>query len=86
MSRRISCCTNSLFLVAHFHNVIISSVIFASFAGITYWFPKAFGFRLHEGWGKAAFWLTMVGYLLVFVPLYIVGLFGHDAAPAAVPT
>ena len=66
----------SMFLVAHFHNVIISSVIFASFAGITYWFPKAFGFRLHEGWGKAAFWLTMVGYLLVFVPLYIVGLLG----------
>jgi cytochrome o ubiquinol oxidase subunit I len=66
----------SMFLVAHFHNVIISSVIFATFAGITYWFPKAFGFRLHEGWGKAAFWLTMVGYLLVFVPLYIVGLLG----------
>jgi cytochrome o ubiquinol oxidase subunit I len=44
---------NSLFLVAHFHNVIIGGVLFAGFAGITYWFPKAFGFRLHEGWGKS---------------------------------
>ena len=49
---------NSLFLVAHFHNVIIGGVVFGGFAGITYWFPKAFGFRLHEGWGKAAFWFT----------------------------
>ncbi|AZO58334.1 MAG: cytochrome o ubiquinol oxidase subunit I [Mesorhizobium sp.] len=67
---------NSLFLVAHFHNVIISGVLFAAFAGFTYWFPKAFGFRLHEGWGKAAFWFTLAGYVLVFVPLYIVGLLG----------
>lgn len=67
---------NSLFLVAHFHNVIISGVLFGAFAGFTYWFPKAFGFRLHEGWGKAAFWVTLAGYILVFVPLYIVGLLG----------
>ncbi|CDX11888.1 cytochrome o ubiquinol oxidase subunit I [Mesorhizobium plurifarium] len=67
---------NSLFLVAHFHNVIISGVLFGAFAGFTYWFPKAFGFRLHEGWGKAAFWTTLAGYVLVFVPLYIVGLLG----------
>ncbi|MER8805722.1 cytochrome o ubiquinol oxidase subunit I [Mesorhizobium australicum] len=67
---------NSLFLVAHFHNVIISGVLFGAFAGFTYWFPKAFGFRLHEGWGKAAFWVTLVGYMLVFLPLYIVGLLG----------
>jgi cytochrome o ubiquinol oxidase subunit I len=66
----------SLFLVAHFHNVIISGVIFGVFAGIAYWFPKAFGFRLDEGWGKATFWLTMVAYALVFVPLYAVGLLG----------
>lgn len=67
---------NSLFLVAHFHNVIISGVLFGAFAGFTYWFPKAFGFRLHEGWGKAAFWITLAGYMLVFVPLYVVGLLG----------
>ena len=66
----------SLFLVAHFHNVIIGSVLFGAFAGYAYWFPKAFGFRLHEGLGKAAFWLTLVGFYVVFVPLYIAGLSG----------
>jgi hypothetical protein len=53
---------NSLFLVAHFHNVIIGGVLFGAFAGYTYWFPKAFGFRLHEGLGKAAFWFWIVGF------------------------
>jgi cytochrome o ubiquinol oxidase subunit I len=67
---------NSLFLVAHFHNVIIGGVVFAGFAGITYWFPKAFGFRLHEGWGKAAFWLSLLGFYVVFMPLYAAGLLG----------
>ncbi len=67
---------NSLFLVAHFHNVIIGAVLFASFAGLTYWFPKAFGFRLREGWGKAAFWLTFIGFWVVFTPLYAAGLLG----------
>jgi cytochrome o ubiquinol oxidase subunit 1 len=67
---------NSLFLVAHFHNVIIGGVVFGVFAGYTYWFPKAFGFRLHEGWGKAGFWLTLAGFYVVFVPLYVVGLMG----------
>jgi cytochrome o ubiquinol oxidase subunit I len=67
---------NSLFLVAHFHNVIIAGVVFAVFAGYTYWFPKAFGFRLDEGWGKVAFWLTQIGFVAVFTPLYVVGLMG----------
>ncbi len=67
---------NSVFLVAHFHNVIIGGVLFAGFAGLTYWFPKAFGFRLHEGWGKAAFWLTLAGFYIVFMPLYAAGLLG----------
>jgi cytochrome o ubiquinol oxidase subunit I len=67
---------NSLFLVAHFHNVIIAGVVFGAFAGLTYWFPKAFGFRLHEGWGKAAFWLTLLGFYVVFMPLYVAGLLG----------
>jgi cytochrome o ubiquinol oxidase subunit 1 len=67
---------NSLFLVAHFHNVIIGGVVFAVMAGITYWFPKAFGFRLHEGWGKAVFWLSLVGFYAVFIPLYAAGLLG----------
>jgi cytochrome o ubiquinol oxidase subunit 1 len=67
---------NSLFLVAHFHNVIIGGVLFGAFAGYTYWFPKAFGFRLHEGLGKAAFWCWIVGFYVAFMPLYIVGLMG----------
>ena len=67
---------NSLFLVAHFHNVIIGGVVFGGFAGLTYWFPKAFGFRLHEGWGKASFWFTFIGFYATFVPLYVAGLLG----------
>jgi cytochrome o ubiquinol oxidase subunit 1 len=67
---------NSLFLVAHFHNVIIGGVLFGAFAGYSYWFPKAFGFRLHEGLGKAAFWCWFVGFYLAFMPLYVLGLMG----------
>lgn len=67
---------NSLFLVAHFHNVIIGGVVFGLFAGYTYWFPKAFGFRLHDGWGKAAFWFWISGFYLAFMPLYALGLMG----------
>jgi cytochrome o ubiquinol oxidase subunit 1 len=67
---------NSLFLIAHFHNVIIGGVVFGCFAGLTYWFPKAFGFRLHEGLGKAAFWCWIVGFYLAFMPLYALGFMG----------
>jgi cytochrome o ubiquinol oxidase subunit I len=67
---------NSLFLVAHFHNVIIGGVLFGAFAGYTYWFPKAFGFRLHEGWGKAAFWFWLIGFYVAFMPLYAAGFLG----------
>ncbi len=67
---------NSLFLVAHFHNVIIGGVLFGAFAGYTYWFPKAFGFRLHEGLGKAAFGFWFVGFYVAFMPLYLLGLMG----------
>src|SRR4029079_5543170 len=67
---------NSLFLVAHFHNVIIGGVVFGLFAGYEYWFPKAFGFRLHEGLGKAAFWCWVIGFHLAFLALYLLGLLG----------
>jgi len=67
---------NSLFLVAHFHNVIIGGVVFGAFAGYTFWFPKAFGFRLHDGLGKAVFWCWLVGFWLAFAPLYALGLAG----------
>src|SRR5229473_1029170 len=67
---------NSLFLVSHFHNVLIGGMLFGAFAGYTYWFPKAFGFKLHEGLGKAAFWCWLVGFYVAFMPLYVVGLLG----------
>ncbi len=67
---------NSLFLVAHFHTMIVSGVLFGYFAGITYWFPKWFGFMLDERWGRRAFWLWLVGFLLAFGPLYLLGFMG----------
>jgi len=67
---------NSLFLVAHFHNMIIGGVLFGYFAGFTYWFPKVTGFRLNERLGKYAFWLWLVGFLLAFLPLYALGIMG----------
>lgn len=67
---------NSLFLVAHFHTMIISGVVFGFFAGITYWFPKIFGFTLHDGLGKIAAWLWSIGFVLAFGPLFVLGLMG----------
>ncbi|VFP84471.1 Cytochrome bo(3) ubiquinol oxidase subunit 1 [Candidatus Erwinia haradaeae] len=67
---------NSLFLVAHFHNVIIGGVVFGCFAGITYWFPKACGFILNETWGIRAFWFWIIGFFVSFLPLYILGFMG----------
>jgi cytochrome o ubiquinol oxidase subunit 1 len=67
---------NSLFLVAHFHNVIIGGVVFGVFAGYIFWFPKAFGFTLDERLGKIAFWLWLIGFYVSFMPLYVLGLEG----------
>ncbi|SCK47160.1 cytochrome o ubiquinol oxidase subunit 1 [Variovorax sp. HW608] len=67
---------NSLFLIAHFHNVIIGGVLFGLLAGITYWFPKAFGFKLDPFWGKCSFWFWVVGFYVAFMPLYVLGLMG----------
>ena len=67
---------NSLFLIAHFHNVIIGGVVFGCFAGITYWFPKAFGFKLDDVWGKRAFWCWITGFFVAFMPLYVLGFMG----------
>lgn len=67
---------NSLFLVAHFHTMIVTGVLFGYLAGLTYWFPKVFGFKLHERLGKCAFWCWFIGFVLAFVPLYILGLMG----------
>ncbi|HTH95600.1 MAG TPA: cytochrome o ubiquinol oxidase subunit I [Rhodocyclaceae bacterium] len=67
---------NSLFLIAHFHNVIIGGVVFGAFAAINYWFPKAFGFKLDHKWGVRSFWLWFFGFWFAFTPLYILGLMG----------
>ncbi|CAL4322814.1 Cytochrome bo(3) ubiquinol oxidase subunit 1 [Buchnera aphidicola (Pterocallis alni)] len=67
---------NSVFLVAHFHTVIIGGVVFGCFAGITYWFPKFFGFKLNELWGKRAFYFWIIGFCFAFLPLYYLGLMG----------
>ncbi|MDE2592733.1 MAG: cytochrome o ubiquinol oxidase subunit I [Burkholderiales bacterium] len=67
---------NSLFLIAHFHNVIIGGVVFGLFAGINFWFPKAFGYRLDAFWGKVSFWCWFIGFWVAFTPLYVLGLMG----------
>ncbi len=67
---------NSLFLVAHFHTMVIGGALFGIFAGITYWFPKVTGFKLNEKLGKYAFWCWLIGFLVSFIPLYILGLMG----------
>ncbi|MEL7684057.1 cbb3-type cytochrome c oxidase subunit I [Citromicrobium bathyomarinum] len=67
---------NSTFLVAHFHNVIIPGVLFGMLAGIHYWFPKAFGFRLSETWGRRTAFLFVGGFVFTFMPLYVLGLMG----------
>ncbi len=67
---------NSLFLVAHFHTMVIGGALFGIFAGTTYWFPKITGFKLNERLGKYAFWLWLSGFLVSFVPLYILGFMG----------
>lgn len=67
---------NSLFLIAHFHNVIIGGVVFGVFAAISYWWPKAFGFKLNVFWGKVSFWCWVLGFWFAFTPLYVLGLMG----------
>ncbi|MCD4864964.1 cytochrome o ubiquinol oxidase subunit I [Pseudomonas sp. PLB05] len=67
---------NSLFLIAHFHNVIIGGAVFGYFAGMIYWFPKVFGFKLNEKLNKQAFWCWLIGFYVAFMPLYMLGFMG----------
>ena len=82
---------NSLFLIAHFHNVIIGGVLFGYLAGFNYWFPKAFGFKLNEKLGRRAFWFWLSGFYVAFMPLYVLGFMGmtrrmnHTDNPAWTP-
>lgn len=67
---------NSLFLIAHFHNAIIGGVVFGYLAGLGYWFPKAFGFKLSEVLGKLSFTFWIIGFYIAFMPLYLLGFMG----------
>jgi cytochrome o ubiquinol oxidase subunit I len=67
---------NGLFLIAHFHNVIIGGVVFGLLAGINYWWPKAFGYKLDEYWGRMSFWFWLSGFYFAFMPMYVLGLMG----------
>ena len=67
---------NSVFLVAHFHNMLVPGALFGYLAGYMYWFPKVFGFRLDERWGKRSFWAWIIGFYLAFMPLYATGIMG----------
>jgi cytochrome o ubiquinol oxidase subunit 1 len=67
---------NSLFLIAHFHNVIIGGVVFGTFAAVTYWYPKVTGYKLDPFWGKTSFWCWFIGFYLAFMPLYLLGFMG----------
>lgn len=67
---------NSLFLVAHFHTMIVGVALFGIFAGITFWFPKIFGFKLDERLDKMAFWFWFIGFFVAFMPLYLLGFMG----------
>ena len=67
---------NSEFLIAHFHNTLIPGALFGYLAGFAYWFPKMFGFKLDEKWGKRAFWGWVIGFALAFFPLYALGFMG----------
>lgn len=67
---------NSLFLIAHFHSMVIGGVLFGVVAGFTYWFPKIFGFKLNEKLGAYAAICWIFGFLFAFMPLYILGLMG----------
>jgi len=82
---------NSVFLVAHFHNVAVPGLLFGMIAAYHFWFPKAFGFRLNERWGKISALCWIVGFMLAFFPLYALGLMGMPrrtvaySEPAYVP-
>ncbi|MCP1375853.1 cbb3-type cytochrome c oxidase subunit I [Dyella lutea] len=75
---------NTTFLVAHFHNMLIPGTLFGMIAAYQFWFPKAFGFRLEERWGRVAFGCWVIGFYLAFMPLYVLGLEGMPRRSAEV--
>jgi cytochrome aa3-600 menaquinol oxidase subunit I len=67
---------NTYFLVSHFHYVLIAGTVFACFAGLIFWYPKMFGYKLNERIGKWVFWLFTIGFNICFMPQYFLGLDG----------
>ncbi|PYE52909.1 cbb3-type cytochrome c oxidase subunit I [Deinococcus yavapaiensis] len=68
--------TNSYYIVAHFHNVMMFGTAFMVFAGLYYWWPKMTGRFMDERLGKMHFWLFMIGSWVTFLPQYLLGLLG----------
>jgi cytochrome c oxidase subunit 1 len=68
--------TDTYFVVAHFHYVLVGGAVLGLFAGIYYWWPKVFGHQLSEAVGKWHFWLTVIGANLAFFPMHFIGLLG----------
>jgi cytochrome c oxidase subunit 1 len=77
---------DTYFVVAHFHQVLFGTAVFAGFAGLYYWYPKFFGRMLRDGWGKAHFWVMFIGFWLTFMPQYQVGLMGMPRRVAVYPS
>jgi cytochrome c oxidase subunit I+III len=68
--------TDTYFVVAHFHFIIFGAAVFPILGGMYYWFPKVTGRMYHERWAQASFWITLLGTMLTFFPMHIVGLLG----------
>jgi len=77
---------DTYFVVAHFHQVLLATSVFAGFGGFYFWYPKMFGRMLHEGWGKAHFWTLFVGFWLTYLPQYVLGLEGMPRRVATYPS
>jgi len=68
--------TDTYFVVAHLHYVLMGGAVFAVFAGLYYWYPKITGRLMSEGLGKASFWLMLVGFWTTFLIQHSMGLDG----------
>ena len=77
---------DTYFVVAHFHQVLFGTAVFAGFAGVYYWYPKMFGRMLRESLGKWHFWLMFIGFWVTFMPQYVVGLLGMPRRVASYPS
>ncbi len=77
---------DTYFVVAHFHQVLMGTAIFAGLSGFYYWYPKMFGRMMHEGLGKWHFWLLFIGFWVMTIPQYTVGMLGMPRRVATYPS